>query len=459
MNESRPSEQFQQFQQFQQSNASRLTAVVIGAGLGGLLTAAQLSLKGYKVTVLERLSIIGGRFMNIEYQGYQLSTGALHMLPHGNRGPLAQMLQKLGANVTVIPSVPMATVRIPKNVAETDYKNGFMDIPHVEFKKHLAAKNKMMMVLLTLGYKIKLIRPKEARFKSWYSRYIQDDRIDRCADSFSGWALSTTADEVTTEEMFAIFDNVYKYGGPGIVVGGCKSIIDELVRIIEENGGSVQPKKEVTGLLMQEGVCTCVLAGGEEFHADLVVSDIGHKETMEICGSDVEKLDGYAAYAEKLKAVNPSAGLKICFAIDEPLIEHGGILLTPYTRRINGMNEVTNADPNLAPPGKHLIMAHQRTALDRLDFIEEEIDLGLEDLKDLFPGKKPEILMIQVHHGRWPVNRAFSGQDFGNKTPVSNLFIVGDGAKGRGGIEVEGIALGVENAMSDIAEWEKSQKK
>ncbi|WNY25029.1 NAD(P)/FAD-dependent oxidoreductase [Methanolapillus millepedarum] len=435
------------------------TAIVIGAGLGGLLAAAHLSKKGYQVDVYERLALIGGRFMNIEYQGYQLSTGALHMLPHGNSGPLANMLFALGADVTVIPSIPMATVRIPKNVNDTDYTNGFMDIPHVEFKKHLKAKNKLMMILLTFGYKARLIRPKNEKFKTWYSQYIQDDRIDRCADSFAGWALSTTADEVSTEEMFAIFDNVYKYGGPGIVVGGCQSIIDELVRIIRENGGNVHAKKEVTKIIVNDGKAAGVAIGNDEIYADLIVSDIGHAETWEICDPEMATLPGYDVYMEKLKSIEPSAGLKICFAIDEPMITHGGVLLTPYTRRINGMNEVTNADPNLAPPGKHLVMAHQRTALDRLDKIEEEIDLGLADLKDLFPGKTPEILMIQVHHGKWPVNRAFSGQDFGNKTLISNLFIVGDGAKGQGGIEVEGIALGVENAMKDIADWEKSNNK
>jgi phytoene dehydrogenase-like protein len=100
-------------------------------------------------------------------------------------------------------------------------------------------------------------------------------------------------------------------------------------------------------------------------------------------------------------------------------------------------------------------MCHQRTALDRLNEIDEEIELGLEDVKDLFPDKNIEILMIQVHHGRWPVNRAFSGMDIGNQTPVSNLLVVGDGAKGEGGIEIEGITFGVRDAMNIIrnAEW------
>ena len=71
-------------------------------------------------------------------------------------------------------------------------------------------------------------------------------------------------------------------------------------------------------------------------------------------------------------------------------------------------------------------------------------------LPQLFPGKKYEVLLIQSYSDGWPVNRASSGSDNGNRTPVKNLYIVGDGAKGNGGIEVEGVALGVRNAMNEI---------
>lgn len=437
-------------------------AVVIGSGLGGLLTAAQLAKDGWSVEVYERLSLIGGRFANIEYNGYQMSTGALHMVPHGIKGPLATMLRELGADFDIVQSDPMAIVRMPKDLSQTNYKDGFEDISYLDFKKHLTSKNKVMMVLLTLGFKVGLIRPKKTGFKTWYSKYIQDDRIDRCADSFAGWALSTTADEVTTREMFEIFHNVYRYGGPGILVGGCQTVIDELVRIISSYGGTITTDAEVTKIIVKDCKATGVVAGGKEIAADLVISDIGHKEAWEIC--TIDGVEGECAshvlalsssvfkdYEEKLDSMKPSAGLKICFASDERILPEGcSLMLTPYSNRINGLNEVTNADPGLAPPGKHLVMCHQRTALDRLSEIDEEIELGLQDVKDMFPDKNIEILMVQVHHGRWPVNRAFSGTDFGNKTPVSNLLVVGDGAKGEGGIEIEGITLGVRDAMKII---------
>src|SRR5947199_4531120 len=70
-------------------------AIVIGAGLGGLLSAAQLVQRGKRVVVLERLPHCGGRFTAKTFQGTQVSTGAVHMVPFGSSGVLAHMLRRL----------------------------------------------------------------------------------------------------------------------------------------------------------------------------------------------------------------------------------------------------------------------------------------------------------------------------------------------------------------------------
>ena len=70
-------------------------AIVIGAGLGGLLSAAQLLQRGKRVLILERLPHCGGRFTAKTFQGAQISTGAVHMLPFGSSGVLARTLRRL----------------------------------------------------------------------------------------------------------------------------------------------------------------------------------------------------------------------------------------------------------------------------------------------------------------------------------------------------------------------------
>src|SRR5258707_14658292 len=70
-------------------------AIIIGAGLGGLLSAAQLLQRGKRIVVLERLPHCGGRFTAKTFQGTQVSTGAVHMIPFGSSGVLAHMLRRL----------------------------------------------------------------------------------------------------------------------------------------------------------------------------------------------------------------------------------------------------------------------------------------------------------------------------------------------------------------------------
>ena len=46
----------------------------------------------YDVQVYERLSFAGGRFTQHDHDGYAVPTGAVHMVPHGMKGPFAKMM-------------------------------------------------------------------------------------------------------------------------------------------------------------------------------------------------------------------------------------------------------------------------------------------------------------------------------------------------------------------------------
>ncbi len=407
-----------------------MKAAIIGAGLGGLLAGAKLTKAGYDVEIFERLPFIGGRFTNLEYKGFKLSTGALHMLPHGSRGPLAQMLREIGADVTIIDSKPRAVIR----------KENGENIAFNDFRKELCFTKKLKLAtILLLSRKFK---PKsDISFQDFILKYFDDEFLLRLANSFCGWSLSLTAKDVPAREMLEIIDNMYNFNGSGIPLGGCGAVTGALADVINSNGGRIRTKSCVDRIITDKDLASGVGVNGKQVDADLVISDIGHIDTSRMYGCRDN------AYLNKIKKVKPSKGIKICLSSDEPLIGHSGVFFTPFAERINGINEVTNADPSLAPGGKHLIMSHQAVVSED---INREITLGLHDLKRLFPDKRYEVLLIQSYSNGWPVNRVSSGCDIGSRTPVRNLYVVGDGAKGKGGIEVEGVALGVRNVMKKI---------
>jgi phytoene dehydrogenase-like protein len=292
-------------------------------------------------------------------------------------------------------------------------------------------------------------RPSGSTLRTWISSQVNDEWLIKFADSFCGWALSLKSDEVPVEEVFEVIENMYRYGGPGVPKGGCKGVIDALETVILANGGKIHIGQEVSKILVEDGKAAGVIAEGKKYDADLVISNLGHAATALLCGEALSR-SADAAYLRKIETLQPSAGIKICLAADEPLVGHSGVLLTPYAKRINGVNEVTQVDPTLAPQGKHLTMCHQCVYPQNVKNLESEIEMGLADVKEIFPGKRYEVLLVQSYHDGWPVNRAASGTDPGNETPISGLYVVGDGAKGRGGIEVEGVALGVTSVMEKI---------
>src|SRR5512135_207109 len=60
----------------------RRTAVVIGAGIGGIATAARLARQGFRVTVLEKNGMPGGRANQIVRDGHRFDVGpTLFLMP------------------------------------------------------------------------------------------------------------------------------------------------------------------------------------------------------------------------------------------------------------------------------------------------------------------------------------------------------------------------------------------
>src|SRR4051794_8019176 len=80
-------------------------ALVVGAGAGGLLTAARLAKQGYRVLVVERLGQVGGRASTHDIDGFKVNNGAI-VIELG--GITQQTFEEVGAEFDVRePSTPI----------------------------------------------------------------------------------------------------------------------------------------------------------------------------------------------------------------------------------------------------------------------------------------------------------------------------------------------------------------
>lgn len=417
-----------------------MRAVVIGSGIGGLLTASFLAKNGYDVTVIEKSPYIGGRFTNLNYKGFGLSTGAFHMLPHGEDGPLAHLLKLLGANVQIVNSDPKGMIFYEGKTFH--YREGW---------KYLSITEKAKATKLLLDIKRgKLpVDDPEMSGREWIREKIGDNEfVDLFIKSFLGWADSVL--DVPALELAKEIKAALKWGGPGLVKGGCKALTGELARIVTESGGKILTRKKAVEVDADSK--NVVTADGEEFSYDVLISNIGIKETVELIGRDSFDRD----YLKRVDSLKPSEGIKYNVALKGGPRIGNTVVFTLDTERINGYNEPSSLSPELAKEGYTLIMLHH--ALQSRN-VKAEQRKGIEDIYRIFPNLDEEgkILLIQTYLDGNPVNRVASGQvveDF----PVEDVYVVGDAYKPPGGIEVEGIALGVMRTLEKLglgsfSEW------
>lgn len=451
--------------------------VVIGAGLGGLLAAAQFLRRGERVAVVERLAHPGGRFTSKTFQGAQVSTGAVHMLPFGTNGELAAMLRALG---------------IPHGIHDSEVFASF----HVRGRQYVCRSVLQLARVLgprqftqfvQLGYEMLLRAPRPSERRMTYADWL-DLRISRASspelyayfERVCHFALSVNLGDVSYPEIVETTKNMFRYGAPGIVDGGCAAITGELERRVRERGGAVRLQHDVVAIEHQDATVTGVRVRdkrtGEEtlLRAARVISNIGPQATRrltrerELVASGTASVSGDGASSPLPERPSPSvdvdgqapatdtgqrvaSGLKVHLLSDVSVIPHQGIMYMLDTERIAGIVQPSNSDRRLAPPGKHLLITHQ---LLRSEDVNAEREAARADLRRLFGedfGAKVRILTMSQYRGEWPVNRAMQGEDVAPRTDLAGLYLVGDAVKSSGYLMVEGVAQSV-NALLDAVE-------
>ena len=429
------------------ASPSQYDVIVIGAGLGGLLSAAQFLRRGRRVLVLERLSHPGGRFTAKTFKGAQVSTGAVHMLPFGTNGELANMLRALAIPHRIHDSEVFGSFHVRGRQYVT---RSMLQLAQVFGPRQFAQTLQLAAAML-----LRQPRPDERdlTYREWLDRRItrtSSPELYAFFERICHFSVSIDLDDITYGEVVETMKNMFRYGPPGIVDGGCAALTGELERRVLAAGGAIWLEQDALEVLNDGATVTGVRVrdrkSGEERElcAPMVISNIGPEATSRLTG-----MNGQPDVREDAQdGKRVASGLKVHLLSDDSIIPHKGIMYCLDTQRIAGIVQPSNSDRRLAPPGKHLLITHQ---LMRSDDVNVEREAARADLRYLFGdafGTRIDILTMSQYRGEWPVNRARQGEDVIPETGLSGLYLVGDAVKPSGYLMVEGVAQSV-NALLD----------
>jgi phytoene dehydrogenase-like protein/NAD-dependent dihydropyrimidine dehydrogenase PreA subunit len=402
----------------------RYDVVVVGAGIGGLMAAAWLAREGRKVGVFERLSFIGGRYTELDYHGYAVTTAAWTSL--GEKCNIGRFLKDVGADVQYI--------TIKEKGATQQSWIWFKDGRRYSSLDQMLSREEMRGFLRAL-IEGKKDAPQDLSTTDYIGRYVQNDDLMAVINAVVGTASGICADDFPASEYLQITTDTRTAGLEfGFPVGGVRAIIEALAKVIEAHDGEIFTRTEAASFLVENGRARgVILANGDEVAADVVIHNGGARGLISLVGRENLPSD----YVERIEGLIPVDCVAIILGTTEPLWEGVPMLMTPGTDRVFGLMAPTFFDPGVAPPGRHMVdvflplLSKNRRV---------ELALALADLRGLFPqlDEVTEMMVPMFFMGSW--TGAGCAQTFGQvgdmrlgpRTPIEGLYLVGMDAVGSG---------------------------
>jgi phytoene dehydrogenase-like protein len=400
--------------------------IVVGAGAGGLLTAARLAQLGYRTLVAERLGHVGGRASTRDIDGFKVNNGAI-VIETG--GITQQTFAEVGAAFDVRVPDPPVLYRIGgKDVDVTGGGWGFL-------LSRLTRHGAKLLSGLADARRDEGLPDAQLSTADWLSRFTRNESVHGIFRSMCGSVFAVGPDELPARVFLTYFTRKSAFKTFGFCPQGTIGIWESLAKTIIAVGGQVWLRSEVRSVTLENGLASGAVIerggpdpGTGQVTARVVISDAGPAATVRLVG-EPHLPPGYIDAVKR--ADRPCAMISVNFASREPLLQAPGLLSFASTRRLCYAANFTATCPEMAPDGWHLYVgtAVPRPAIGDFD-TDAETGLLLADLRDEIPGfDQARILSTVVTRDDWPPQRAVAGFDLPRDTPIANLWNVGDGVK------------------------------
>ena len=471
------------------TNPITYDVIVIGSGIGGLVTATQLAAKGAKVLVLERYLIPGGSGGYFEREGYRFDVGASMIFGFGQQGTtnlLTRALNTVNQKIETFADPVQIHYHLPDNLelkVHRDYEEFLQELiaifPHEEkgirgfygecWNVFNCLNSMELLSLEEPRYLMRVFFQKPlsclglARYLPLNAgdiarKHIQDPKLLQFIDMECYLWSVVPADKTPMINAGMVFSDRH-YGGINYPKGGVGQIAQKLVDGLIEAGSEIQYKARVTKILMENGKAVGVkLADNTEYRAKKIVSNATRWDTFGKLLPPGVTPNKEKKWQQRYKK-SPSF-LSLHLGVDASLLPQDTdchhILLETWDKMEASEGTIfvsipTLLDPSLAPEGHHII--HTFTP----SWIEEWKNLSVIEyqqkkeraatklihrLEAIFPGLAAKLDYQEVGTPR--THRRFLGREDGtygpvpsrklpgllgmpfNRTSIPNLYCVGD---------------------------------
>jgi phytoene desaturase len=398
--------------------------VVIGAGAGGLFTAARLAHRGYRTLVVERLDKVGGRASTDDIDGFKVNNGAI-VIEVG--GITQQTCEEVGAPFEIREPSPPILYRIGgKDVDVTGGGWGFL-------LGKLTRQGAKLVKGIGAARSDSGLPEDETTTAEWVSKYTKNEGVHGIFRNMCASVFAVGSEDLPARVFLTYFTRKSAFKRFGFHPEGTIGLWRALASVVTSHGGEIWLSSDVTTIFVDGRTVTGVRVERDGATMDvasaIVVSDVGPAATISLIGAEDVPDD----YRELVKRGDrPTAMISVNFASRERLVDVPGMLSFAKSRRLAYVANFTDVCPEMAPAGWNLYVGTAVPKPSVGDFDEKaETDLLLQDLRDEIEGfdARAKILNIAVTRDGWPPQRAVAGFDLPRDTPFTGLWNVGDAVK------------------------------
>jgi phytoene desaturase len=281
----------------------RRTAIVIGAGLGGLSAAIHLRMAGWHVRLLEANATVGGRANIIERDGFRFDAGpSLLNYPWVFEDLFRAAGRRLEDYVRLLPVDPSVAFQWPDGVhlsLSSDLTRLIAEFERVEpgSRAGTLAYMRDAAVKYRLAFD-RLVTTNETRPFAWLQsvglknlprlslqrsmdadlrRYFRGDRI---ADALGSYAMYLGGSPYDLPGFFSMLPYGELSCGLWLPEGGIYGLVAGMERLAREVGVQVETDRPVAEIIVRNGVAAGIrCADGEELDARVIVSNVDVETT------------------------------------------------------------------------------------------------------------------------------------------------------------------------------------